>query len=487
MLLGDILGCGANLECDTEISEGKEIKGLTEDSRDVNDGYVYAAIKGINHDGIEFVDDAIKNGAIALIIPSDKKISEKSVPVFKAEDPRRALGFVARDFYKKYPENIVAVTGTNGKTSVAEFTRQIWSLLGKKSASIGTIGIIDESGGGIENGFSMTTPSVIDLHNCLHQFTEEGVDHIILEASSHGLDQSRLAGIPVNIAAFTNLSRDHLDYHKDMREYFSAKMRLFSDVLDKKGKAVLNSDIPEYEALKNICSVGGIEVIEYGKNAEDIKLLDTEINASGIKILISNKGMERELRMNLFGEFQVQNILCAIGCVMSSGVDYKDIIGVIEKIKPVSGRLEKVGEKSGGGNIFVDYAHTPDALEKLLLSIRKHMPDRGKLVTLFGCGGDRDKGKRPLMGKIASDLSDIVIITDDNPRAEDPSGIRADIIKMCPDAMEISSRREAIEKGVGLLNEDDTLVIAGKGHETEQVIGEMKHDFNDTKVAASYL
>lgn len=465
-----------------EHSYDPEIKGLTADSRKCGEGYFFAALPGSAIDGANFIDDAIKKGAVVVLIASDVKMDNRADVVFiRHKNPRFILGHIAANFYKKQPKKIAAVTGTNGKTSVVHFCRQIWNRLGHKSASIGTLGVIDKESAVIGENSVLTTPDSIQLHEALASLAENGVDSAAIEASSHGLEQQRIAGVKIKIGAFTNISRDHLDYHKTFENYFNSKMLLFTDVTEDTGIAVLNADIQEFPKISDICLKRGLKVVSYGKHGMDIKLLESTPTETGqnIKIMVSNK--EYELTTNLIGTFQASNILCALGIVIASGEDSAKAVEACKTITPVSGRMETVVQHPCGSPILIDYAHTPDALEKILLALRPHVENR--LFVVFGCGGDRDKGKRPIMGEIASKLADVAIVTDDNPRTEDANVIRSEIMSRCKNGKEIGDRREAIKYAIKKLEKGDLLVIAGKGHEKYQIVGNEKKHFDDAQEA----
>ncbi|MCC9620238.1 UDP-N-acetylmuramoyl-L-alanyl-D-glutamate--2,6-diaminopimelate ligase [Thalassospira sp. MA62] len=460
-----------------------DIKGLTADSRTVKDGYMFAALSGAHDDGTKYIADAIKLGAAAILAKDGTpRPAAPTVPLIPVENPRKRYAQLAARFYGQQPANIAAITGTNGKTSTAVFTEQLWTLLGKTAGSVGTLGI---RAAGAKIPGSLTTPDPVALHQSLHEMSEIGVTHVAMEASSHGLDQNRLDGVKVSVAAFTNLSRDHLDYHGTFEKYFAAKARLFSDLLIDGGTAVLNADVEQYEILLAMCEKRGLNVLSYGQNATDIKLTGANPDSTGTKItLAANKG-EYSVHLPLMGTFQIMNALAALAIVTASGADFDQAVLALEKLQGVRGRLELVGTTHFGAPVFVDYAHTPDALETVIKAVRPHC--KGRIVCVFGAGGDRDTGKRPEMGKVAQDFADIAIITDDNPRSEDPATIRAAIKAACKDGIEIGDRAEAIKRGIGILQRNDVLIIAGKGHERGQIIGDKVLPFDDAAVARSIL
>jgi UDP-N-acetylmuramoyl-L-alanyl-D-glutamate--2,6-diaminopimelate ligase len=387
---------------------------------------------------------------------------------------------MAARFYVHQPRVIAAVTGTNGKTSVAAFTRQIWQRLGFRAASIGTLGLVAPN---LQRPGALTTPDPVDLHRILRELADDGIEYLAMEASSHGLEQFRLDGVRIGAAGFTNLSRDHLDYHDSMEAYLAAKMRLFEAVMAPGGTAVLNADAPEFDALAQICVARGHEIISYGAAGEDLRLEASQPSEQGQHVTLTVLGERAEMKLPLFGAFQAHNVLCALGLAIACGANHEAALEAIEYLKGPRGRLELVARHPSGAPVYVDYAHTPDALENVLEALRSHAT--GRLVLVFGCGGDRDPGKRPLMGAVASRLADVVIVTDDNPRSEDPAAIRRQIMapQGAPGAREIGLRGEAIRAALALLERDDLLLIAGKGHETGQIVGEEVHPFDDADVA----
>lgn len=460
-----------------------DITGLSADSRSVKQGYMFAALPGARDDGSKYIADAIKLGAAAILAKDGtEKPMATTVPLIPVENPRRRYAQLAARFFGQQPDMIAAITGTNGKTSTAVFTEQLWTLMGQMSGSIGTLGI---RAAGAKIPGSLTTPDPVALHQSLHEMADIGVTHVAMEASSHGLDQYRLDGVEVKVAAFTNLTRDHLDYHGTLEKYFEAKSRLFSDILAKDGTAVLNADIDQFSRLKSLCEKRGITVLSYGHNATDIRLIESHPETTGTKIILAYGKQEYDLHLPLIGEFQVMNALAALGIVIGSGGDATKAIPALEKLQGVRGRLELVGSSEFGGAVYVDFAHTPDALETVIEAVRPHC--KGRIVCVFGAGGDRDTGKRPLMGKVVAQHADIAIITDDNPRSEDPATIRAAIKEACPGAVEIGDRTEAIKRGIGILQRNDILIIAGKGHERGQIVGNTVLPFDDANVARTIL
>lgn len=461
-----------------------DIEGLTEDSRRVEEGWLFAAFPGAKADGRRFVEDAVRHGAVAVL--SDRKIAippGMEVALIESDNPRRALAHMAAKFYNRQPETVVAVTGTNGKTSTAWFTQQLWESLGIRAASLGTLGIRGLEIEALRNArlTSMTTPDMVSLMATLADIGASGVNHLAMEASSHGLSQYRLDGVEVRAAAFTNLTRDHLDYHPDMDDYFAAKARLFSEVLADSGTAVLNADIPEYAALKKICDGRAVRVIDYGRKAQALTLVERAAEAKGQALVIAWQGRNYNVILPLVGEFMVMNALAALGLVLADMPGrIGDLVAALGTLKGAPGRLQSVPGHPRGA-VYVDYAHTPDALENILKSLRPHT--QGRLFCVVGCGGDRDPGKRPIMGRLAATLADIAVITDDNPRSEDPAGIRAAMMRDAPGAKEIGDRRTAIQWAVNNLDKGDILVIAGKGHEQGQIVAGRVEHFDDVEEA----
>ncbi len=466
--------------------QDREIRGLTADSRKVGADFLFAALPGSQVDGRRFIPQAIRQGAAAVLAPLGTAeafpagFDDPAGPaLIEDANPRRRLAQMAARFYSAQPTTIAAVTGTNGKTSTALFTQQIWQLLGQNAASLGTLGVLPVQD---DAPASLTTPDPVDLHRCLAHLTREGFDHLALEASSHGLDQYRLDGVRVSAAAFTNLSRDHLDYHGSMEAYRAAKQRLFRDLLSEDGVAVLNLDSPEAAALREICQERGIRVLGYGRHeAADLRLLEQHPRGTGQDLTLDILGTQVAVDLPLAGDFQAWNVLAALGLAIGGGADPTAACLCLPRLSGVPGRAELVAEGAQGGAIYVDYSHTPDALETILTSLRPHTA--GQLVVIVGCGGDRDRGKRPMMGEIAQRLADRAIITDDNPRSEDPAAIRAEMLAAAPEAEEIGDRGAAILQGVAALRPGDVLVIAGKGHETGQTVGKRVLPFNDRNVA----
>lgn len=459
-----------------------EIRGLTADSRAVEPGYLFAALPGSICDGRDFIADAVDRGAVAVLAPPDTEIAwdrgNLSTELLTDDNPRRLLSLLAARFYGRQPATTVAVTGTSGKTSVVEFARQIWEHLGHRAASLGTLGI---TAPGFVSDPGLTTPNPVLLHRTLAELAQAGIEHAAIEASSHGLDQFRLDGVRLSAAVFTNLGRDHLDYHRDTNAYLAAKQRLFEVLLPSGAPAVLNADTPEFEALRALCYDVGNEVVSYGRAGSSLHLDDLRPLASGQRLVFTLDGCLYDTRLPLVGEFQAMNALAALALVTACGVDTDRAVGALAHLVGVRGRVELVAYNPNGAAIYVDYAHTPEALEAVLSALRPHVT--GKLTVVFGAGGDRDSGKRASMGVVVSRLADRAIITDDNPRTEDPAAVRAQILVTCPMAREIGDRRTAIETAVNDLGSDDILLIAGKGHEEGQLVGVETLPFDDAQVA----
>ncbi len=461
-----------------------EISGLTADSRRVAAGYLFAALPGSRVDGRDFIPQALDKGAAAVLAPEGTRMPDgrRDVALITDANPRRRLALLAARFYGRQPETACAVTGTNGKTSVASFTRQLWQALGHPAASLGTLGLQPPRA---DAPASLTTPDPVELHRCLAALARDHIDHVVLEASSHGLDQYRLDGIRVSAAAFTNLTRDHLDYHGTMEAYLAAKLRLFTELLQPEGTAVVNVDDPAGAEISGACRARGVKLISYGKGAADLRLLSQEPTATGQNLKLEVFGKAYDVALPVAGAFQGENVLAALGLVLAGGADTDRAVAALTQVSGVPGRVELVGATPAGGHVYVDYAHTPDALETVLKALRPHTAAR--LFVIIGCGGDRDRGKRPQMGRIAVTLADQTIITDDNPRSEDPATIRQEMLVEAPGAQEIGDRGAAIATAVAALGPGDVLVIAGKGHETGQIVGGQVLPFDDREVARTAI
>lgn len=458
------------------------VSGLTADSRAVAVGNLFAALPGAKADGLSFVPQAVAAGAAAILVGAGQKVDVPGhVVVIEADQPRLALAKIAARFYGRQPKIIAAVTGTSGKTSTSVFARQLWSLLGHRAASLGTIGLI---GPGLEYGESLTTPDPVKLHQLLAELVDHDIHHLAMEASSHGLDQFRLDGVEVSAAAFTNLSRDHLDYHGNMEAYLTAKLRLFAELLPAGGAAIVNADIAEADRIIAITRERKHRLITFGRARGDLRLVKQQPLSTGQQLQLDVFGKRFDVTFSVAGLFQAENLLAALGLVIGEGEKPEMAVAMIDRLTGVHGRIERVATTPSGAAVYVDYAHKPAGLEAVLSTLRPHTT--GRLVVVFGCGGDRDRGKRPEMGALAMRLADRVIVTDDNPRSEDPAAIRAAILAAAPGASEIGDRAQAIRSAMHDLKAGDLLVIAGKGHETYQLIGDQKLDFDDSEVARSY-
>src|SRR6267378_1201156 len=463
-------------------AEAVDVKGLSVDSRAVRPGDLFFALAGSKTDGSRFVDSAIQAGAVA-VAGDHAPPGGLRVPFVVTPNPRRALALAAARFYPRQPATIAAVTGTSGKTSVAAFTRQIWQRLGYESASIGTIGLVSRKR--TVYG-SLTTPDPIALHRQLDEIGREGVTHLAFEASSHGLDQYRLDGVRIAAAGFTNLSRDHMDYHPDVAHYLAAKLRLFRDLVAADGAAVISADHDCSQAVIDAARARKLRIVAVGRKAdgagEGIRLIEADIDGFAQELTLEHRGRQHAVRLPLVGEFQIENALVAAGLAIGTGSEPKAVFTNLELLEGAKGRLERVAERNGAP-IFVDYAHKPDALAKALQALRPYA--KRKLVVVFGAGGDRDAGKRPLMGAIAAENADDVIVTDDNPRSENPGTIRSAILSTAKGAKEIGDRAEAIRTAIAGLEPGDALLIAGKGHETGQIVGDRTLPFSDHDAVAA--
>jgi UDP-N-acetylmuramoyl-L-alanyl-D-glutamate--2,6-diaminopimelate ligase len=471
MKLSELLTDQASLDTRTA---ALEIGGVTADSRAVKRGDLFVAVPGTKADGMGFAVQAAQAGAAAIV---GERAAQAPLPngaaFVQVANSRKALSIAAAHFYRKQPKVIAAVTGTSGKTSVAAFTRQIWAALGYEAASLGTIGVVTPKK---EIYGSLTTPDPVGLHKTLAELADEGVTHLAMEASSHGLDQHRLDGVRVAAAGFTNLSRDHLDYHPSVEAYLEAKLRLFEALVVEGGGAVIDVDHEHSDTVVAAAKKRGLKLITVGRKGEGIRLVETAIDGFAQRLTLVHAGKTYSLKLPLVGGFQVENALVSAGLVIATGGEPGAVFATLSELKGAKGRLDLVGERNGAP-IFVDYAHKPDALEKALAALRPYV--KRKLVVVFGAGGNRDAGKRPIMGAIAAQNADRVIITDDNPRNEKPETIRAAILAAAPGATEIGDRREAIRKSIAALEPGDVLLIAGKGHESGQIIGDQVLEFSD--------
>jgi UDP-N-acetylmuramoyl-L-alanyl-D-glutamate--2,6-diaminopimelate ligase len=453
------------------------IEGVTADSRKVKPGFLFAALPGSKVDGREFAAKAVAAGAAAVISAED--MPELGVPVVGMPDPRRAYALAAKAFWGAQPPVVVAVTGTNGKTSVAAFCRQIFNHAGRKAASMGTLGV-RATGTGLDDQITppgLTTPDAADVAELMSALAAKGVTHLALEASSHGLDQRRLDGVHLTAAGFLNLTQDHLDYHETMEAYQTSKLRLFEALLPRGATAVLNADSDAYEAFAATAVTYGQTVYSVGEAGQGLRLLSRHPTPEGQTLQIAAAGEVYDVRLPLVGGYQASNVLVAAGLCIAAGEDVATVMSALETIEGAPGRLQRVGTGPKGGEAYVDYAHTPDGLETVLKALRPHVERR--LIVVFGAGGDRDRAKRPLMGKAAAEHADVAIVTDDNPRNEVPAAIRAEVLAGAKGAQEIGDRREAIRSAVAQMQPGDVLVVAGKGHEQTQTIGATMHHFDD--------
>jgi len=458
----------------------RDFSGLTSDSRKVQPGWLFAALPGSSADGARFVKDAVARGAAAVLgTPAlEAEVAALGVRFIPADNPRAALAQFAAAFFGAQPQVVAAITGTKGKSSIVAFLREIWSHGGHAAASLGTVGVIGPKGA---IPLSHTTPEPVEIHALLAKLAEDGVDHLAVEASSHGLDQHRLDGVRIRACGFTNITRDHMDYHSTFEHYLSAKLRLFTEVVQDGGVAVVNADAGHAEHFIAAAKARGLTLLTVGEKGEAITLLERTSIGVAQQLVLRHAGKTHNVTLPLAGAFQAANALVAAGLAIGLGEDADRTFAALATLKGAPGRMEKVAFAATGAPIYVDYAHTPDSLEKVLEALRPHTA--GKLHVVFGCGGDRDKGKRPLMGAIAAKLADDVIVTDDNPRTEDAATIRREILAATPGAREISDRREAIRAAAKSLMQGDVLVIAGKGHETGQYINGVTHPFSDREEA----
>ncbi|MBE6458487.1 MAG: UDP-N-acetylmuramoyl-L-alanyl-D-glutamate--2,6-diaminopimelate ligase [Alphaproteobacteria bacterium] len=454
----------------TNCSDDREICGLSADSREIKKGFLFGSLNGD-----QYIKSALDNGASAFIVPEDCSFNfPKHIAVIRTPNPNKEFAQTVARYYEYIPPHILMITGTNGKTSIADFVRQVLTMMGEKAASTGTLGIIKGNEDPIPS--PNTTPNSVTIHRELRELYNEGFKYAIMEASSHGLCQYRLGGIRCHTAGFTNLTRDHLDYHKTFENYLDAKLILFRETLCENGTAVLNADIECFEKIRQTCLENGKKVITYGYNGKELRLLKTTPLPHGQKLDIEFYGRSIELEIPLSGEFQAMNVLCAIGILTEETGRPEEVLKHITKIHGAKGRLELVGQKNGAA-IYIDYAHTPDALENVIRALRPHTTRH--LHVLFGCGGDRDAGKRPIMGKLANELADFVYITDDNPRTENATEIRKQIMNACPKGIDIANRAEAIKTAINRLKTGDVLILAGKGHETGQYVNGKIYHFSD--------
>lgn len=471
------------------ISADPDISGLTADSRLVAPGFLFVVLSGSQSNGLDYLEEAVNRGASAILLEADKSQGlHAEVPIVVSENPRRCLSLIAAKLYPSQPKVIAAVTGTNGKTSVVSFLRQIWSLSGETAASIGTLGLDAPGIEPVKFPFShpnLTTPDPVSMHQMLEHLASNNVECVAIEASSHGLDQYRVDGVRVTMAGFTNLTREHVDYHGSIEQYLKAKLRLFGKVMKPGGAAILNRDSCVFDEIARVCTIQGHRIIHYGRAGRDgltdgIDLIELRLGESRLFLTLHFEGEIREVNIPVTGHFQAENIMCSLGLAISGGMPFRVAVETLPKLVSVRGRMEFVGHKSNGAAIFIDYAHTPDALSRALSFLKDRCS--GKLVLVFGCGGDRDHGKRLEMGRIAHDWADTTIVTDDNPRTEVPAEIRAQIMVGCPESLEVADRGEAIREAISMLDFGDLLLIAGKGHEDYQIVGKEKFCFSDLEI-----
>lgn len=463
--------------CDlADIEDDSEVTGFAIDDREVTTGSVFGAFRGSVFNGEDFIPSAVERGAVAVVARPQAKVD--GAVHLSDEQPRRLFAQMASKYFAPYPDTVVAVTGTNGKTSTVEMTRQIWRMLGDRSASIGTLGVTT-SDDQVKTG--LTTPDIVTFLNNMAGLKRMGISHVAYEASSHGLDQYRAEGVPLAAAAFTNFSRDHLDYHPTMDDYFEAKMRLFDEVIEPGRTAVVWTDDPKSAEVIERALRRGLEVLTVGREGETIRLIEQVPSPLGQTLVLEHGGEQHRLALPLIGAYQASNVMTAAALVLATGGEWRDVFSAMGRVSPVRGRLERAVISRAGAPVYVDYAHTPDALEAAIAALRPHV--KGKLITVFGAGGDRDRGKRAAMGEVSSRLSDVVIVTDDNPRTEDPAKIRADILAGAPDAIEVAGRKDAIARSLHMAGQGDIILLAGKGHETGQIIGERVLPFDDALVA----
>jgi len=459
-----------------DVDSDSTVTGFAIDHRKVASGSVFGAFVGAVVNGEEFIPQAIDRGAVAVVARPTAEVV--GVPHLADANPRRRFAELAAKFYAPYPATIVAVTGTNGKTSTVEMTRQIWRMSGHRSASIGTLGVTT-SDDQVKTG--LTTPDIVTFLSNMAGLKRMGTTHVAYEASSHGLDQHRAEGVPLGAAAFTNFSRDHLDYHETMDEYFAAKMRLFDELLPPGSPAVIWTDDPKSDEVIERAKARGHAVLTVGRKGETIRLVEQAPSPLGQTLSLEHAGKSYRLALPLIGAYQAANVLTAAGLVLATGGEWAQTFSAMQRVAPVRGRLERAVISGAGVPVYIDYAHTPDAIEAAIAALRPHV--EGRLIIVFGAGGDRDRGKRPEMGEVASRLADVVIVTDDNPRREEAQLIRADILAGAPGAIEVAGRREAIAEAIRIAAAGDIILIAGKGHETGQIVGDRELPFDDALVA----
>jgi len=455
---------------------GPTVTGFAIDHRKVADGTIFGAFAGARFNGEDFIAAAIRSGAIAVVARPEAQV-EGAAHIADPE-PRRLFASLAAQYYAPFPATAVAVTGTNGKTSTVELTRQLWRMAGFHAASIGTLGVTTADD---QVSTGLTTPDIVTFLSNVAGLRREGVTHLVFEASSHGLSQYRTEGLPVKAAAFTNLSRDHLDYHGTMEAYLAAKMRLFTEVVDGDGTVVIWADDVASPAVEMAARERGLRRLMVGGKGDVLKLVGRSPTQLGQTLLLEVDGHAKTVKLPLIGAYQAANALVAAGLAIATGTDADAVLGHLARVQPVRGRLERATITRAGAPVYIDYAHTPDAIEAAIDALRPHA--KGRLILVFGAGGDRDAGKRPEMGAVAARLADVAIVTDDNPRTEDPHVIRAAILAAAPDATEIAGRREAIAAAIAQAGADDIVLVAGKGHEQGQIVGDLVLPFDDVQVA----
>ena len=470
MRLGDLAGT----------ANATEVTGFALDHRQVASGNVFGAFRGARFNGEDFIAEAVARGAVAVVARGEAKV--EGAAHLTADEPRKLFADLAARFFAPYPDTIVAVTGTNGKTSTVEMTRQLWRMAGHRSASIGTLGVTTADDQ-VKTG--LTSPDIVTFLANMAGMRRMGISHVAYEASSHGLDQYRAEGVPVRAAAFTNFSRDHLDYHAGMDEYFAAKMRLFDEVVEDGGSAVVWTGDAKSGEVAERAKRRGLKLLTVGPDGEAIALVSRQSSPLGQQLVLRHEAREHKLVLPLIGAYQAANVLVAAGLVLATGGEWAATLAGMGRVSPVRGRLERAVITRAGAPVYVDYAHTPDAVEAAIAALRPHVAnvDGGRLITVLGAGGDRDEGKRPEMGVVAARLSDVVIVTDDNPRGEDPAVIRKAMLAGAPQATEIGDRREAIAAAIAMARAGDIVLVAGKGHEQGQIVGDRVLPFDDVGVA----
>jgi UDP-N-acetylmuramoyl-L-alanyl-D-glutamate--2,6-diaminopimelate ligase len=479
MTLGELIGPEGKLSASLA---RVPIAGLAADSREVKPGYLFAALPGVKTDGARFIADALRRGAAAILVAEGGAPKTSYAAVVEDRDPRRLLALIASRFFGLQPKTAVAVIGTNGKTSVASFVRQLWAGQGFKAASLGTVGVVSPRGTEI---LKHTTPDPIELHAILAGLAKDGVTHLALEASSHGLQQRRVDGVTLAAGAFTNITRDHLDYHASFEDYFAQKLRLFRELLPRGAGAVVDVDTEAGKQVAAEAKARGLSLITIGRAGQTLRLVSAEVDGFAQNLVVEHDGKRHKVRLPLVGAFQASNALVAAGLCMATGGSPATVLPMLETLQGARGRLDLAGTARGGAPIFIDYAHTPDALLKALDALRPYVQNR--LVVVFGCGGDRDKGKRPEMGRVAVEKADLAIVTDDNPRSEDAAEIRRQILAAAPGAIEMGDRATAIAEAIFRLERGDVLLVAGKGHETGQTVGTTVIPFSDHDTVAAAL